>query len=43
MGAVSRSRLRSVFIGSTAEKVLDRLPCDVLIVKPPDFESDLPF
>ena len=28
MGAVSRSRLREVFIGSTAERVLDRLPCD---------------
>jgi universal stress protein E len=33
MGAVSRSRLQELFIGSTAERVLDRLPCDVLIVK----------
>jgi universal stress protein E len=33
MGAVSRSGLRRLFIGSTAEEVLDRLPCDVLIVK----------
>jgi universal stress protein E len=43
MGAVSRSRLQRIFIGNTAERVLDHLPCDVLIVKPPDFASDLPF
>jgi len=33
MGAVSRSGLDKIFIGSTAERVLDRLVCDVLIVK----------
>jgi universal stress protein E len=33
MGAVSRSGIKRLFIGSTAEEVLDRLPCDVLIVK----------
>jgi universal stress protein E len=43
MGAVARSRLKRLFIGSTAERVLDHLPCDVLIVKPADFTSDLPF
>lgn len=43
MGAVSRSGLKRVFIGSTAEDVLEALPCDVLIVKPPDFASMLPF
>jgi universal stress protein E len=34
MGAVSRSALERLFIGSTAESVLDKLACDVLIVKP---------
>jgi len=34
MGAVSRSGLRRILIGSTAERVLDRLSCDVLILKP---------
>lgn len=34
MGAVSRSAIRRLFIGSTAEHLLDRLPCDVLVVKP---------
>jgi universal stress protein E len=43
MGAVSRSRLRNLFIGSTAERVLDRLPCDVLVIKAPDFRERLPF
>ena len=33
MGAVSRSGLQRLFIGSTAEEVLDRIPCDLLIVK----------
>jgi len=43
MGAVSRSRLKNIFIGNTAERVLDHMPCDVLIVKPLDFATDLPF
>jgi len=43
MGAVSRSRLENAFIGSTAERVLDRIPCDVMVVKPPDFRAQLPF
>ena len=34
MGAISRRGLDRIFVGSTAERVLDRLPCDVLIVKP---------
>jgi universal stress protein E len=43
MGAVSRSRLREVFIGSTAERVLDQLPCDVLVIRSADFREKLPF
>jgi universal stress protein E len=43
MGAISRGRLERVFVGSTAERLLDRLPCDVLVVKPPDFRALLPF
>ncbi len=38
MGAVARRGLKQLFIGSTAERVLDRLPCDLVIVKPLDFE-----
>jgi len=39
MGAMSRSGLKRVFIGNTAERVLHDLPCDVLVVKPPRFKS----
>ncbi|MEX2131395.1 MAG: universal stress protein [Pseudohongiellaceae bacterium] len=34
MGAVSRSRLDRMLIGNTAERVLDRLECDVIVIKP---------
>jgi nucleotide-binding universal stress UspA family protein len=33
MGAVSRSSVKRIFIGNTAERVLDSLRCDTLIVK----------
>jgi universal stress protein E len=39
MGAVARNRLKRLFIGSTAERTLDHLPCDLLIVKPNWFKS----
>ena len=42
MGAVSRSGLKALFVGNTAEDVLDRLPCDLLIVKPDGFKAVLP-
>jgi universal stress protein E len=37
MGAVSRSGLKRVFIGNTAERTLGAIHCDVLVVKPPRF------
>lgn len=39
LGAVSRSALARVFIGNTAERVLERLKCDLLVVKPRGFKS----
>jgi universal stress protein E len=39
MGAVARNRLKRMFIGATAERVLDHLPCDLLIVKPDWFHT----
>jgi universal stress protein E len=42
MGAVSRSGLKRLLIGNTAESLLDRLSCDLLVVKPPQFESRVP-
>jgi len=39
MGAVSRSGLERIFVGSTAERALDRLPCDLIVVKRPGFRA----
>lgn len=39
MGAVSRSGLMRMFIGNTAERVLEALPCDVLVIKPAGFAT----
>jgi universal stress protein E len=33
IGAVARWSLRRAVIGGTAERVLDHLPCDILIVR----------
>lgn len=41
MGATRRSRLGRLLIGHTAERVLDALDCDVLIVKAPGFRSSV--
>jgi universal stress protein E len=34
MGAISRSLLSDVFIGSTTQEVIDFLSCDILVLKP---------
>jgi universal stress protein E len=34
IGAVARGALKRFVMGSTAEQVLDRIPCDLLIIKP---------
>jgi universal stress protein E len=42
MGAISRSGFSGFFVGNTAEQVLDRLHCDLVIVKPDGFKPALP-
>jgi universal stress protein E len=42
MGALSRSGMKRVFVGNTAERVLDRLACDMLVVKPRAFRTRVP-
>jgi universal stress protein E len=37
MGAIARRGIKKVLIGSTATRVLDRLPCDLVIIKPATF------
>ncbi|MBS0421255.1 MAG: universal stress protein [Proteobacteria bacterium] len=41
MGSVARSGVGRLFIGNTAEKVLNRLPCDLLLLKPDDFANSI--
>jgi universal stress protein E len=42
MGAISRSGLKRLFIGATAEQVIDQVTCDVLIIKPAGFKTPVP-
>jgi len=42
MGAISRSGFKRLVLGNTAERVLDELPCDVLVVKPKRFPNRVP-
>ncbi len=39
MGTVGRVGVRGLFIGNTAEAILNRAECSVLAVKPPGFET----
>lgn len=42
MGAVSRSAVARAAIGNTAERVIDGVDCDVLVVKPRRFKTSVP-
>jgi universal stress protein E len=39
MGAVARNRWKRLFIGATAERTVEYLPCDLLIIKPDWFRT----
>lgn len=39
MGALSRSGLSRLLIGNTAERILDELTCDILVIKPSSFRT----
>jgi len=41
MGAIARSGLKRLVIGNTAEKVLSRISCDILVVKPRRFSRPI--
>jgi len=42
MGAISRSGIKNLLIGNTAERVLDDLECDLLVLKPRHYASRVP-
>ena len=39
LGAISRSGIKRLIIGNTAERILDQLRCDILVVKPGKFRN----
>lgn len=41
MGTVSRGGVAGVLVGNTAERILDRVDCSILTVKPEDFVSPI--
>ena len=41
LGSVSRSGLERLLLGNTAEALIDRLKCDILVVKPPTFRHNV--
>jgi universal stress protein E len=42
MGAISRSGFKRLLIGNTAERILDELTCDILVIKPANFNNRIP-
>ena len=40
LGGLSRSRLAQVFVGGTAERLLDRAPCDLLVMRTPGASAE---
>ena len=42
MGAMSRSGYKRLLIGNTAERILDDLACDIMVVKPAKFPTRVP-
>ena len=39
LGTVGRTGLSAAFLGNTAEQVIDHLRCDLLAIKPNDYET----
>lgn len=43
MGMTARAGISGLIIGNTAEAILDRLSCSVLVIKPPGFKAKIKF
>ena len=41
LGTIGRTGLSAAFLGNTAEQVIDHLRCDLLAIKPDDFNSPI--
>lgn len=42
MGAISRSGYKRLLVGNTAERILDDLACDIMVIKPAKFPNRVP-
>ena len=42
IGTISRGGIAGFLVGNTAERLVDRVDCSILAVKPPDFVCPLP-
>ena len=42
MGTISRTGIPGILVGNTAEKLLERVDCSLLTVKPEGFVSPVP-
>lgn len=42
MGAISRTGIKRLLIGNTAERIIDELTCDILVIKPQGFRTRVP-
>jgi universal stress protein E len=41
LGCIARSGVQRLLLGNTAERLIYRVPCDLLLVKPAGFASDI--
>lgn len=41
LGSLGRTGISAAFIGNTAEQVIDHLKCDLLVLKPDDFDCPI--
>ncbi len=41
LGSIGRTGLSAAFLGNTTEQVIDHLKCDLLAIKPDDFECPI--
>jgi universal stress protein E len=41
LGTIGRTGISAAFLGNTAEQVIDHLRCDLLVIKPDEFQTPI--
>lgn len=39
LGTIGRTGISAAFLGNTAEQVIDHLRCDLLVIKPDEYQT----